>query len=295
MNRELLVLDGDELLYKAAFASQHKEHFIKLTGGNIQGPFKTKRDCIEWLGDDEAEEIYSEVVPESEDKAIFNIHRIIKTILKDVASDDHRIYLTGEGNFRYEVATLLPYKGNRSEVDKPVHYSLIKDVLINRFNAIVVEGIEADDAMSITSWQHQLNDSSWNVRIGTQDKDLKMVPGLHYHPTRRESYEVSWQEGRLFFYKQLLSGDITDNIPGIFGIGEKTADKILRPLINSSSHELYRAVRAEYDSAVENPKVRDRMPEGLWGEFRINEVAILLWMLQERDQVWCPGEIYYEI
>ena len=110
MKKQLLVLDGDELVYKAAFASQHKEHFIKFSEDNIQGPFKTKKDCIEWLGNDEAEEIYSVVVAETEDTARFNAHRVVKQALSDVKPTDHRLYLTGEGNFRFDVATLLPYR-----------------------------------------------------------------------------------------------------------------------------------------------------------------------------------------
>lgn len=294
MRRELLVLDGDELMYKAAFASQHKEHFIKFTEDNIQGPFKTKKDCIEWLGDGEAEEIYSVVVPETEDKARFNAHRVVKQALSDVRPYEHRIYLTGDGNFRFDVATLLPYKGNRSAADKPVHLALVREILINSFKAITVDGMEADDAMSITSWQHQIKQTSWDVRIGTQDKDLRMVPGLHYHPTKREMYEMTWQEGRLSFYKQLLIGDqATDNIPGIYRMGAATASKVLDPLINGSSEELYMAVLAQYKKAEQNPKVASHMPDGKWGEERITEVARLLWMLQEKGQMWSPEEDYY--
>jgi len=292
-NKELLAMDGDELIYKAAFSAQHKEHWVKLTNGDVQGPFSTKKLAVEWLGDGEAEEIYTTVVAKTESQASDGLKRIIGNAIRDVRPTDHRIYLSGKDNFRYEVATLLPYKGNRHDADKPFHFHFLKDLIISKYDAITVDGMEADDAMSITSWQHQMKGTSWDVTIATQDKDLKMVPGFHYNPTTRKRMHLDPYEARLFFYKQLLTGDGTDNIPGINGVGPATANKILDPLKSEPSRVLYEAVLAAYKKAERNPKVRAKMPEGVWGRDRIVEVGRLLWMLQERNQMWVPEEEYY--
>lgn len=292
--KDLLVIDADEIVYKVGFGSQRTEYYIKITEDNIQGPFNTKKLAIEWLGDGEAEEIYPEVVPLSQSKASANLKRTLATITNDVQATDHRLYLTGKDNFRFDVATILPYKGNRSNAAKPVHYSYIKELLVDEYGAITVDGMEADDAMSITSWQHQLNDTNWDVIISTQDKDLKMVPGRHYNPTKRESYVMGWQEARMCFYKQILTGDGTDNIPGIPGIGPATANKLLDSLLEDTSDKMYKTVLEAYKRAEQDPKVKAKMVGDVWGAERVEEVARLLWMQQSRDQMWTAEERYYQ-
>lgn len=295
MTKKLLVIDGDELVYKAAFASQRTNYYVRVSEDNIAGPFNTKALAIEWVGDGEAEEIYSEVSPLPEEEAIFRLRQIIKTIKEDTKPDTHRIYLTGDGNFRFDVATLLPYKGNRVDTSKPVHFNLIKDYLLEELHATTVDGMEADDALSITSWTHYKRKSNWEVTIATQDKDLLMVPGMHYNPTTHELFRMSDQDARLCFYKQLITGDKTDNIPGIYGMGPAKANKLLDPLKDASNEVLVNAVIKAYADAEIDEKVSSKMPEGPWGIDRITEVARLLWMLQDKDQVWNSEDDYYEL
>jgi hypothetical protein len=291
----LLVIDGDEMVYKAGFGSQHTEYYIRTPSGDSQGPFSTKKLAIEWLGDGEAEEVYSLVVPQTETRAAANLNNVLKAIVDDVKPTEWRIFLTGKDNFRIGLATLLPYKGNRSDAAKPVHYQFIRDLISSKYDAITVDGMEADDALSITSWQHRIKDTSWDVVIATQDKDLKMVPGLNYNPSKREKIDISVSEGRLNFYKQMLIGDGTDNIPGIHRLGPATAEKVLRPFENSPSMDLYKAVLSQYAKAGQNPKLIEKMPEGIFKEEGVIEVARLLWMQQEKEQLWVPDEEYYNL
>jgi len=61
------------------------------------------------------------------------------------------------------------------------------------------------------------------------DKDLKQVPGWYFNPDKPEN-GMEWIDewtGHFNFYKQLLTGDKVDNIPGIRGIGPKKAEKLL--------------------------------------------------------------------
>lgn len=295
MTKELALIDGDELIYKAGFGSQTTYHVIKNAQGESLYRLKTKKEAIEWIGDDGEEyEIVPEVVPKDKEQAKFALYAVMNTILHDLNYPDYRVYLSGSDNFRIEVATLLPYKGKRSTDGRPYHYEYIRELLIEEFMAMVINGMEADDALSITQWHHVINDTKWDTIIASQDKDLNMVPGKHYNPSKRLFYVQTPVDARFSFYCQLMAGDDTDEIPGIYRVGMKTAAKKLLRLKNAPNDVLYDAVFRAYIDAQANDKVRPKMPGDLWGEERIKEVGRLLWMLQEKKQVWLPKVNYYE-
>ena len=63
----------------------------------------------------------------------------------------------------------------------------------------------------------------------TIDKDLRGVPGWHYNPDKEEaSVHISQEEADKFFLIQWMSGDSTDNIPGLWRIGHKRALSFLK-------------------------------------------------------------------
>ena len=65
-----------------------------------------------------------------------------------------------------------------------------------------------------------------NFRKGI-DKDLLQIPGNHYNFNKKTHRFVSDDEAHKLLMIQCLTGDRTDNIPGIKGIGPKKAEKIL--------------------------------------------------------------------
>lgn len=291
MTRRFLVIDGDEVLYKAAFGSQFTQYYVKLTEDNIQGPFNSREDAYEWIGNDDAGvEIITEIVPHPEYVAVSRLKETVNSILTYSEATDSRIYLTGKGNFRFDLATILPYKGNRDDAVKPIHYSFLRHLLLTNYDAREVVGIEADDAMSIASWNSVKNPTSWEICIASQDKDLNMVPGSHYNPRTREVYHLTAQEARMNFYSQLLTGDSTDNIQGLYRIGKKTAEKLLKPHVNKTNSELLRMILQEYARDDEKWFTDGRVK----GVDRMTEVARLLWMLQSEGQLWSPDVDYYE-
>lgn len=290
----LLALDADEFLYRVGFRAQTTTHTLSKDGGDVHR-FRTAAEGREWLEGDEGWEADTEVKASSELKVRALLDAEIRTIVSKSGADEVSMYLSGKDNFRHGIATILPYKGNRTSGSKPLHYGLIKDLLLHEHGAEVIEGAEADDAMSIQSWTHQLErpTSNWGVVIGTQDKDLQMVPGLHFHTTKYISSNVSVEEGRAWFYKQLLMGDSTDNIQGIFRVGKAYANKTIDPIKSEPDDVIYKAVFAEYEKALHTPKVWDKMSGDISGHERIQEVARLLWMQQSKNQLWERGMDYY--
>ena len=51
------------------------------------------------------------------------VDELIDTVIEDTEfiSTDYQVYLTGKGNFRFDIAQTLPYKGNRKDAAKPIH------------------------------------------------------------------------------------------------------------------------------------------------------------------------------
>lgn len=76
----------------------------------------------------------------------------IASIVESSNADDWVGYLTDSGsNFRLDVATILPYKGNRSGTSKPPRYAMLREYLLEHYpdRVQLIHGMEADDILSI--------------------------------------------------------------------------------------------------------------------------------------------------
>jgi 5'-3' exonuclease len=155
------------------------------------------------------------------------------------------LFLTGKNNFRMEKAVTAPYKGTRKS-EKPTHYHLLREYLVLSWDALVVDGMEADDMLAIRATE--LGEDSVIV---TLDKDLDQVVGWHYNFAKQTKYYITEEEGKLNFYKQFLTGDTVDNIKGVRGIGPKKADKLLA---DKTEQEMWDTIveHLGYDRAIEN-------------------------------------------
>jgi len=141
---------------------------------------------------------------DSEDMAI----RTIAHFLEDLVMIDlphcqrWSLHLTGKGNFRDEIAVTAPYKGNRKGAEKPKHYKLIRDYLVYSWDAVIWEGMEADDAIAI-----EATELKGDGVIVSLDKDLDQVVGWHYNFVKDNLYYIDQETANFNFYKQFLTGD----------------------------------------------------------------------------------------
>jgi len=182
------------------------------------------------------------------------------------------VYLTGKGNFRDEVAVTQPYKAGRSEKRKPVHKKLLRAFMVSEWNAEVVNGMEADDAIAIkaTELDHK-------AIICSLDKDFRQVPCPMYDYTKKNLNAFKVDDAMRWLYKQALMGDRVDNIPGIYGVGPKKADKIIDPC--TTEWECYSTCLAHY---WDNELDEDRLLESL----------NLLYLLRSHDDKYeKPSEV----
>ena len=178
---------------------------------------------------------------------------------------DYEVYLTGQWNFSYDFAKSAPYKGNRKDVEKPVHLSLCREYLVDKWGAIVSEGEEADDLIGIAATKH-----GPDTVVASIDKDMLQLPCKHFNFTTGVWTDVSEFEGLKFFYKQILTGDRADNIVGLFRVGPVKAEKMLEGC--STEQDLWEAVVKAYDGDKE----------------RVVENARLLWLRRKEGELWCP-------
>lgn len=164
-----------------------------------------------------------------------------------VEFDRLELYLTGKGNFREEIATIKGYKANRKDNVRPVHYKGIRRYMRERWGATVVRGHEADDALAMLAHQHDYDD---RVVLVSQDKDLRTVPGLHYNPRKKAWSVVTEREALLNFYRQVVTGDQVDNIPGCFKAGPKAADELLASVYDQNERTIAEAVHDMYKRSL---------------------------------------------
>ena len=187
--------------------------------------------------------------------------------------DELRMYISGKTNFRDGIATIRGYKENRVDKPKPRHGPDIRNYLRTRWNAIVSEDEEADDIVGYSHYAMYLRDEQSSV-ICSVDKDLDMIPGMHYNFVKDESYYVSDEAADRWFYTQLLMGDSTDNIPGIPKVGIVTARKMLADF--DTVEDYYKVAREAYDEAYED------------GLAALVENARLLWIRRHPHEWWVP-------
>jgi DNA polymerase-1 len=147
----------------------------------------------------------------------------IDKVMGDLDGKDYRLCLTDSaGNFRKRI--LPTYKGNRSNVKKPLVLKAIRQWLIEEKGAYLRPGLEGDDCMGIFATWSKLKGEKVIVSI---DKDMKTIPGL-YSRDGETIVEVSEDEADYWHLFQTLTGDQTDGYSGCPGIGPKKAEAILQ-------------------------------------------------------------------
>lgn len=186
------------------------------------------------------------------------------------------IHISGPTNFRSDIATILPYKGNRTGKEKPHHYETLKRYIteIAEHPVVISDNCEADDEVSIRQYSAEPE----TTVICSPDKDLKMVPGWNYDYKKDTFTFINSMDSRRWFYSQLLMGDSVDNIHGLYNVGIKS-DHIKKLHLMDTEKQMYDHVRKLY-----------RKYYGDYADQFLLEVGRLLWMQEYRGQLWQPPE-----
>jgi hypothetical protein len=175
-----------------------------------------------------------------------NFHKQIVDIEESLFADEVRIAVQGSTNFRRDMHPEYKVHKSRANSKSKSPVSQFVDPLRQHFVdiglATASDNCEADDLLR--EWSEEARKAGELFAICSIDKDLKCIPGIHYNVKTKKTEEVDEFNAIRFFYKQLLMGDATDNIPGLPGIGEKRAEKLI--LFCRNEEDLRRVVMESY-------------------------------------------------
>ncbi len=212
--------------------------------------------------------------------ALWRVNDLVRRILHETNATDYIGFLSGSDNFRYGIYP--EYKANRKDKPRPRHLEACKELLITEWKCKVTHGIEADDALGI---EHQADESTVLCSI---DKDLLQIPGKHYNFVKNIFITVSPLDGLRSFYKQLITGDSSDNIPAFDGKFRnslpKFVEKLLAPLDTMTKElDMYNYCFSIYkDFADLHPEEK----KDVLAELHRN--ASLLYIMKKEDDYWTP-------
>lgn len=218
-----------------------------------------------------------------EDEPLENHLQVVRTTLEGILSEFPdapywKGYLTGTGNYRERVAVTKPYKGNRDKSHKPKYYDEIRDYLRDYHGAIMVDDMEADDALGMEQWKNK--DKS--TVICSIDKDLRCIPGWHYNFVKRVLDYVDIGQANRNFWKQVVQGDPTDNIVGLPKYGPKAAEHIISST-DGSWVDMHTRVKREYEAIYQDE-----------ADSKFEEMATLVWILREPYKNFNGEDIFGE-
>jgi DNA polymerase I len=204
----LLLLDGNGLIYRGYFAL-------------IDQPLTTSK---------------GELVT-----AVFGFTNIVLRAIQDARPDRIAVaFDLGKPTFRHE--RYAEYKGTRTKMPDDMREQIpkVRDVVAALgFPVYEREGFEADDVIATLAGQATAKDL--DVTVLTGDLDMLQLVGEHtrlmvslrggvantlIYDLARIAERWGLRPDQMLDYKA-LKGDPTDNIPGIPGVGEKTASKLI--------------------------------------------------------------------
>jgi len=220
MKDKVILFDADSLIYQSVYkVISFGEIRTMLQNGDSK--FAIELEILQ-RGYDRFEKIAFDIFNEIETQ--YNITEI------------KYFFTTCRNNFRKKIDT--EYKANRKGksnkwVNKLRHYLI--DYLEGSYAS---DEYEADDLIYFNSQLLEVDD----YIICSIDKDLRQIEGLHYdyyqlkkqdeegneYKVRKGFQYVTKESAENLIFEMMLTGDVSDNIKGIYGIGKKKAEKLLQ-------------------------------------------------------------------
>lgn len=210
-----IYIDGDMLLYRAAFAAEKE---IKWDDDifTVHADFSDLKDAYIMVAD---------CISESLDAYEEN-------------GDEITMVFSDRYTFRHELNLL--YKAHRRDKRSPLGINDLREWVCDEWKSLRVDRLEADDVLGIIGSA----DPDGSI-IVSGDKDFATVPCTWYNFLKDETRRITKEEADFQHLVQTLAGDATDGYFGVPRVGLKTAEKLL----NAEGAEWQTVVNA-YEKAL---------------------------------------------
>ncbi|WP_164668401.1 DNA polymerase I [Virgibacillus doumboii] len=206
MSNKLVLIDGNSIIYRAFFA-------------------------LPLLNNDKG--VYT--------NAVYGFTTMLLKILED-EKPTHMLVAFDAGKTTFRHKTYKEYKGGRQKTPPELseQFPLLKEVL-DAFGIphYQLEQYEADDIIGTLATKAEAD--KWDVTVISGDKDLLQLASdkVTVNLTKKgisdvESYTPAFMKEKMeinpdqIIHLKALMGDSSDNIPGVPGVGQKTATKLLK-------------------------------------------------------------------
>ena len=169
--------------------------------------------------------------------AVFGFCNMLFRLVQDMAGDQLVVVFDkGKASFRDKI--YADYKANRAEPppDLVPQFPLVREAArAIGLPVVEAENYEADDI--IATYAREAREQGQEVIVVSSDKDLMQLigPGVQmYDPMKQKAIERAEVIERFGVGPELvrdvlaLAGDTSDNVPGVPGIGVKTAAQLLQ-------------------------------------------------------------------
>ena len=205
--KKVILVDGNNLLFRSYFATAYSGNIMRNSKG-----FPTN--------------------------GLYGLVNMLNKIIKEEKPEYMLVAFDKGKTFRHE--KYLDYKGGRNETpdDLKKQFAVAKELVpLMGIKCFEIDNYEADDIIGTYS-KKALIDPEFETTIVSSDKDLlqlineetevKLLKQKDYIRMNEETFMETYgiKPIRMIDLKGLM-GDASDNIPGVAGVGEKTALKLL--------------------------------------------------------------------
>ena len=248
---KLLLIDGNSLTYRAYYGSAYSSKQVKT---NSKG---------------------------TPINAVLTLYKMIKKITKQYKPTNIFIaFDAGKKTFRHE--KMESYKGGRQKTPKEliIQFPIIKEMISNMgIKHFELNNIEADDIIATLAKE---NNKNYEVLVLSSDKDLYqlvddnisiIVPQNGSKPNLliyKEMFysTLGYSPNQVKDFKGLV-GDSSDNLPGVKGIGAKTAVRLLKK---------YNTLNGIYENIKEiNESIKQKLIKDQHMAFLCKDIATLVY------------------
>ena len=210
--------------------------------------------------------------------ALFGFVNMINKIMSIEKPEYIMVAFDKGKNFRHEKYT--EYKAGRIETpnDLKIQFPLAYDILdAMGITSVAIDNYEADDIIGTFAKMADIDDL-YDATIVSSDKDLLQLISHDVNVKLLKQKDYILMDEKVFFDTyglkpirmidiKALMGDASDNIPGVKGIGEKTALNLL--------HE-YDTIENLYDNIDSvKGKTKDKLIEGKKSAFFSKDIATI--------------------